>query len=131
MIQLQLGDLADLLEVLVNFHRWERPDLTLATLFFYTCCLLVALCADMEFCIKLIWFIAGGAFFLTYPLAARFPKYRLLLSPWRWIFWNVPTHSELGILNLQEKAASKEASLKEFEYMGQDSDMEHKEAPFE
>ncbi|KIW68748.1 hypothetical protein PV04_04672 [Phialophora macrospora] len=119
-IQLQLGDMADLLEIILNFHQWERPNLTLATLFFFSCCLLVALCADMEFCMKLVWFIAGGAFFLTYPLSATFPKYRLLLSQCRWVFWGIPTHAELAILNLQKKAASKEASLKDFEHKDDD-----------
>ncbi len=120
-IQLQLGDLADLLEVFTNFHRWERPDLTLATLFFFSCCLLIALCADMEFCVRLVWLIVGGGFFFTFPVSANFPKYRLVLSHWRWIFWNVPTHAELGILNLQKKAVSKEASLREFEYLETES----------
>ena len=128
MIQLQLGDLADLLEVLVNFHRWERPDLTLASLFYFLCCLLITLFADMEFCMKLAWLIAGSGFFLTYPLATNFPKYRLLLSHWRWIFWDVPTHSELGILSLQEKGALKERSLEEFAYKRADSPMKQKEA---
>jgi hypothetical protein len=113
MIQLQLGDMADLLEILLNFHRWERPNLTLATLFFFFCCLLVALSADMEFCMKLVWFIAGGAFFLTYPLSATFPKYRLLVSHWRWVFWDIPTHAELAILNLQKKAALKDLEYKD------------------
>ncbi|KAJ9602174.1 hypothetical protein H2200_013294 [Cladophialophora chaetospira] len=128
MIQLQLGDLADLLEVLVNFHRWERPELTLASLFFFLCCLLVTLCADMDFCMKLVWLIAGSGFFLTYPLATNFPKYRLLLSHWRWMFWNVPTHSELGILSLQEKGASKNRSAEQFEHKQKESPMEQKAA---
>ena len=115
LIQLQLGDFADLLEILVNFHRWERPRLTLATLFFCCCCLAISLCADMAFCVKLVWFIAGGAFFLTYPLATNFPKYRLLLSHWRWVFWDIPTHAQLAVLRLQEKAAVN-AVLKEFHY---------------
>jgi hypothetical protein len=113
MIQLQLGDMADLLEILLNFHRWERPNLTLATLFFFFCCLLVSLSADMEFCMKLVSFIAGGAFFLTYPLSATFPKYRLLVSHWRWVFWDIPTHAELAILNLQKKAALKDLEYKD------------------
>lgn len=120
MIQLQLGDLADLLEILINFHRWETPNLTMATLFFYCCCLAVALCADMEFCMKLVWFIAGGAFFLTYPIASNFPKYRLLLSHWRWPFWGIPTHAELAILRLQEKAATHATNLHDFGYLEDD-----------
>jgi hypothetical protein len=115
-VQLQLGDLADLLEILINFYRWERPKLTYSTMFFYSCCLTICLCADMDFCVKLVWLICGGAFFLTYPLATNFPKYRLVLSPWRWAFWGVPTHAELAILTLQEKIAVREKDLAEFDY---------------
>ncbi|KIW98622.1 uncharacterized protein Z519_00283 [Cladophialophora bantiana CBS 173.52] len=120
-IQLQLGDLADLLEILVNFHRWERPNLTLATLFFFFCCLLVTLCADKVFCVKLVWLIFGGGFFLTYPIATNYPKYRLLLSHFRWVFWDIPTHAELAVLRLQEKAAAwEENGLREFELTDDD-----------
>ncbi|OAP61768.1 hypothetical protein AYL99_03971 [Fonsecaea erecta] len=122
-IQLQLGDLASFLEILLNFHRWERPNLTLATLFFFSCCLLITLCADMAFCVKLVWFVFGGGFFLTYPIATNFPKYRLLLSQFRWVFWDIPTHAELAVLRLQEKAAAKEdADLTEFELRGDNDD---------
>ncbi|KIW29708.1 uncharacterized protein PV07_05498 [Cladophialophora immunda] len=122
-IQLQLGDLADLLEILLNFHRWERPKLTMATLFFFSCCLLITLCADMAFCVKLVWFIFGSGFFFTYPIAANFPKYRLLLSHFRWVFWDIPTHAELAVLRLQEKAAAKEeADWREFELKRDDED---------
>ncbi|OAL38036.1 hypothetical protein AYO20_02488 [Fonsecaea nubica] len=121
-IQLQLGDLANFLEILLNFHRWERPNMTLATLFFFACCLLITLCADMAFCVKLVWFVFGGAFFLTYPIATNFPRYRLLLSHFRWVFWDIPTHAELAVLRLQEKAAEKdEADLTEFELRDNDS----------
>lgn len=102
-IQMQLGDLANFLEVMVNFYRHERPRLTLATIFFFTCCLLTTLLADMAFCMKLVWFIFGGGFFLTYPIATRYPQYRVLVSHFRWVFWDIPTHAELAILRLQEK----------------------------
>jgi hypothetical protein len=112
-IQMQLGDLADFLEVLVNFHRHERPRLTLATLFFFVCCLLTTLLADMDCCVKLVWFVFGGGFFFTYPIATRLPQYRLVVSVFRWVFWEIPTHAELAILRLQERAAD----LKEDEYV--------------
>lgn len=115
MIQLQLGDLTDLMEVLINFHRHERPRKTLASLFFFTCCLIITLLADMAFCVKVVWFIIGCGFFFTSPIATRYPRYRLLLS-WRWIFWDIPTHAELAMLQLQEKAVIRDADLKEFEY---------------
>ncbi|KIX98546.1 uncharacterized protein Z520_05847 [Fonsecaea multimorphosa CBS 102226] len=135
-IQLQLGDLANFLEIMLNFHRWERPNLTLASLFFFACCLLITLCADMAFCVKLVWFVFGGGFFLTYPIATNFPKYRLLLSQFRWVFWNIPTHAELAILRLQEKVAAKEeADLREFElrsdddHRAEDDDDDQSESP--
>lgn len=114
-IQRQLGDLADFLEVLINFHRHERPNKTMASLFFFLSCLTITLVADMAFCVKLVWFIIGGGFFLTFPIASRYPKYRLLVSHWRWMFWDIPTHAELAILQLQEKAVIRDADFMEFE----------------
>ncbi|KIV86436.1 hypothetical protein PV11_02048 [Exophiala sideris] len=115
LIQMQLGDIADLLEVMINFHRNEKPGRTLASLFFFASCLTISLCADMEFCMKLVWFIVGGGFFVTFPIATNFPKYRYLVSHMRWIFWDIPTHAELAILRLQEKAVIKDAELSEIE----------------
>ncbi|KAK5050009.1 hypothetical protein LTR84_004128 [Exophiala bonariae] len=115
LIQRQLGDLADFLEVLINFHRHERPNKTMASLFFFLSCLAVALFADMAFCVKLVWFILGGGFFVSFPIASRYPKYRLLVSHWRLMFWDIPTHAELAILQLQEKAVIRDANFMEFE----------------
>jgi hypothetical protein len=115
-IQRQMGDLADYLEVLVNFYRHERPNKTMASLLFFGSCLTITLLADMEFCMKLFWFLVGGGFFFTYPIGTRFPRYRMLVSPLRWIMWDVPTHAELAILRLQEKALLRDADLAEFEY---------------
>ncbi|EXJ94014.1 hypothetical protein A1O1_02407 [Capronia coronata CBS 617.96] len=115
MIQLQLGDLANLLEALQNFYRWERPRLTAASLFLFSCCLLTTLVADMAFCMKLLWLIVGGVFFFSFPVSARWPQYRLLVSPVRWAFWDVPTHAELAIQNLQQKALLRDADMSEFE----------------
>ncbi len=121
-IQMQLGDVADLLEVMVNFHRHEKPRLTMATVFFFSCCLAVSLFADMAFCVKLMWLIIGGGFFVTYPIATNFPKYRLLVSHFRWMFWDIPTHAELAILRLQEKAVVRDADLSEFEWQKDEDD---------
>ena len=109
LIQMQLGDLTNFVEVLVNFHRWERPSKTAATLFWYACGLLITLLTDMHFCIKLISFIVGGGFFFCWPLAVRYPQYRIVLDPVRWVFWDIPTHAELGFIQLQEKAILKDA----------------------
>ncbi|ERF70939.1 hypothetical protein EPUS_06724 [Endocarpon pusillum Z07020] len=104
-IQLQLGDLTDLLEVLANFYRWRTPWKTAETLFFFGCCLLITLLTDMAFCMKVFWFIVGGWFFLCFPIASRYPKYRYLVDPAKWMFWDIPTDAEWSIELLQRKTS--------------------------
>jgi hypothetical protein len=104
-IQLQLGDLTDLLEVLANFYRWKSPRKTAETVFFFCCCLLVTLLTDMAFCMKIIWLVVGGWFFLCFPIASSYPKYRYLTDPAKWILWDIPTNAEWSIEFLQRKAS--------------------------
>ena len=104
LIQLQLGDLANLVEVITSFYRWQTPNKTAATLFFFCCCLSITIFADMRFCMRLVWFIIGGGFFFCWPIATRYPKYRYLVDPLKWIFWDIPTNAEWSIQQLQEKA---------------------------
>lgn len=92
--QTQLGDLANMLECLINFYSWKRPEKTLATLVFFAACLLVTLLTDMVYCMKIVWFVAGGTFFVCFPIASRYPRYRYLVSPLKWTFWEVPTDAE-------------------------------------
>jgi hypothetical protein len=110
-IQLQLGDLANLLEVLVNFYRWKSPWKTAETLFCFGCCLLITLLTDMAFCMKIFWLIAGGWFFWGFPIAARYPKYRYLVNPMKWMFWDIPTDAEWSIEYLQGKALKQQKVL--------------------
>lgn len=110
-IQLQLGDLTDMLEVLSNFYRWKSPWKTAETLIFFGCCLLITLFTDMVFCMKIIWFVAGGWFFLCFPIATRYPKYRYLMDPGKWILWDIPTDAEWGIEFLQRKALAQQEEL--------------------
>ena len=102
-IQLQLGDLANMLEVFSNFYHWKSPRKTVATLTFFTSCLLVSIFADMAFCMKIVYFIAGGSFFLCFPIASRYPKYRYLVSPFKWVLWDIPTHAEWSFQYLRRK----------------------------
>ena len=102
-VQLQLGDLANMLEVFSNFYHWKSPRKTAATLIFFTSCLLVSLFADMAFCMKIVYFIAGGSFFLCFPIASRYPRYRYLVSPFKWVLWDIPTHAEWSFQYLRRK----------------------------
>ncbi|MCJ1293627.1 hypothetical protein MMC34_005182 [Xylographa carneopallida] len=119
-LQLQLNDLANALEVLAKlrfpsapkypltytpgFYAWKYPRKTMATLWLFGTCLLVSACADMVFCLKIFWFLAGAAFFLTFPIASHYPKYRLLVSPFKWVFWDVPTNAEWSFAYLRRQA---------------------------
>jgi hypothetical protein len=116
-LQLQLGDLANLLEVLVNFYRWKSPWKTAETLFCFGCCLLVTLLTDMAFCMKIFWFVIGGWFFLGFPVATRYPKYRHLVNPMKWMFWDIPTDAEWSIEFLQRKALKQQKQFDRSEHI--------------
>lgn len=103
-MQLQLGDAADFLEILYNFYSWKSPRKTWATLAFFTVCLLISLFADMAYCMKIVWFIVGGNFFLCFPIASHYPKYRFLVSSLRWVFWDIPTLPEWSFQYLRRQA---------------------------
>ena len=65
---------------------------------------MVSLLADMAFCMKIVWFIAGGTFFLCWPIASLYPKYRYLVSPFKWVLWDIPTHAEWSFQYLRREA---------------------------
>lgn len=56
---------------------------------------MVTLLADMDFCMHIFWFICGGAFFLCWPISSMYPKYRYLVSPFKWVLWDIPTDGKL------------------------------------
>ena len=103
-IQLQLSDIANMLEVFANFYNWLSPRKTAASLWFFASCLLVSLCCDMAFCVKVTGFIAGGSFFLCWPIASHHPKYRYLVSPFKWVLWDIPTDAEWSFQYLRRRA---------------------------
>ena len=58
----------------------------------------------MRFCVKIVWFIAMGSFFLCWPISSRYPKYRYLLDPLKWVLWDIPTNAEWSLEHLRQKA---------------------------
>jgi hypothetical protein len=50
--QVQLGDVADMLEILANFYNWKCPRLTWYTVFFICTCTFVGLVASADFSLK-------------------------------------------------------------------------------
>lgn len=110
-VQLQLNDIANLLEVLHHFYGWAAPRTTGATLVFFFACLLISFFADMAFCMKIFWFVSGGTFFLCWPVASLYPRYRMLVSPIKWVFWGVPTNAEWSFMYLRREAQGKREEL--------------------
>ena len=102
--QLQVGDIANMLEVFSNFYAWKAPSKTKGTLFFFSSCLLLSVLADTAYCMKIFWFITGGFFFLSWPISSHHPKYRYLASPFKWILWDIPTHAEWSFQYLRRQA---------------------------
>lgn len=45
----------------------------------------------MAYCVKITSFVVGGTFFLCWPIASIWPKYRYLVSPIKWVLWDIPT----------------------------------------
>lgn len=53
---------------------------------------------------KVFWFIAGITFFVCWPVSSLYPQYRLLVSPIKWAFWDIPTHAEWSFSFLRSRA---------------------------
>ena len=58
----------------------------------------------MEYCMQIVYFISIGSFFLCWPISSRYPKYRYLVDPFKWIYWDIPTHAEMSLWDLRKRA---------------------------
>lgn len=54
---MQLGDVADFLEVLINFYEWKYPEKTADTLFFICTCIAIGAFASADFALKIVMII--------------------------------------------------------------------------
>ena len=79
-----------------SFYEWRQPRQTA-----YTLGLLATAC--LAFCLTPSWLLvksitlsAGLVFFGLLPIGSRYPDYRLLASPAKWLFWNIPNHGDLA-----------------------------------
>lgn len=95
---------ADLLETMQNFHAWRNPIRTRRTACALLIWWLVITLAPAEMLVKMSFLGGGFDFFVLSPLAVRYPKYRLVMSPATWLFWEVPTHAEWAMARLQAEA---------------------------
>jgi len=103
-LQMQLADTADFLEILDNFYRWKYPRKTMETLFFWFTLVLYTGVTPLSFDFRIVTLATILIFFCSRPIGSRYPKYRHLVSPLRWIWWDVPTNAEWTFQYLQQRA---------------------------
>ncbi|KAK6523783.1 hypothetical protein TWF281_001755 [Arthrobotrys megalospora] len=104
--QLKLGDFADALEIIRNFYEWRDPEQTVCTLIFFGVCLLLGVFTDLAYCWRIVTFVFGLWFFVSSPIASRYPRYRLVVSPFKWVFWGIPTHADIAYSEFRADAVN-------------------------
>lgn len=105
-LQVQIADLANLLEVYDSFFHFRRPQNTFYSLFIFVALFLLSACTSVQFTMNAFWFIVGLVFFGCWPISSLYPRYRLLVSPIKWGFWDIPTYPEWSLQYLQEHGSS-------------------------
>lgn len=66
--------------------------MTFYSLCFFGCLFFISMAGDMEICMRIAFLLIGVCFFASFPISSRYPKYRFLVSPTKWLFWDVPTN---------------------------------------
>lgn len=64
----------------------------------------VCILGSTTFGLSVFYLTCGFVFFVCWPIASNYPKYRLLVSPLKWAFWDVPTHAEWSFQYLQQRS---------------------------
>lgn len=104
-IQVQIVDFANILEAAYNFYHFQSPSASRASLCLFGALFLLSAIGDAKFALKVFWFIIGLIFFICWPISSHWPRYRLLVSPFKWALWDVPTYAEWCFQYLQERSA--------------------------
>lgn len=92
LIQRQLSDVADYCEILMNFYHWRNPKATMQSVFLWFILGLVAALCSTEYGLKIVVFVAGIYFFMSRPIASKYPRWRKVVSLPRWIHWDIPNN---------------------------------------
>lgn len=95
-MQRQASDLADWLEIAVNFYQWRNPVATMQSLFLWFVLGLVAAGCSTEYGLKIVFFVAGSFFFGCRPVVSKYPRWRKVVSITRWIHWDVPNNGKFA-----------------------------------
>lgn len=104
-MQVQAADIADSLEITDNFFHWRNPAATRNVLCLLGAMTLVVAIVDGRLLAQIAWLGIGFIFFGCWPISALYPRYRLLVNPFKWMFWDVPTHAEWCFQHLNDRAS--------------------------
>ncbi|KAK4556243.1 hypothetical protein LTR86_006940 [Recurvomyces mirabilis] len=105
-IQLQLSDLCDYLEICANYYDWRNPTSVACTCFAYVCLFLISAIPSLDWSIRVFWLSCGLYFFLSRPISTNYPRFRHVVDPMRWMYWDSPTMSEGGFRYLREQTTA-------------------------
>lgn len=126
-VQMQLSDMADFLEILMNFFQWRAPRKTWATLFWWSCAVSLGLLTSTGYSVKIIWMFCLLSFFLGRPIASKHPQYRHSTNALRWIFWDIPNDADWALMYLRKHA--QETRAKVIADKVEENESQHADAP--
>jgi hypothetical protein len=110
-LMIQLADMANFFESMRNFYEWRKPTRTAAVIAVVTMLILASTFIPAWLLVKTSTLGFAFTFFGLFPLAVNFPEYRLLVSPTKRLFWNIPTHAEWAIKYIQAEGTRVAADI--------------------
>jgi hypothetical protein len=75
-----------------SFYEWRVPSRTGMSIGILLVGLIVVTVTPSWLLVRATTLALGVVFFGLFPISSRFPDYRLIASPMKWIFWKIPTH---------------------------------------
>jgi len=97
--QQMVSDIADVVEILVNFYNWRRPEASRNSVILWAWLGIMSALISTEYGLKIAFFGAGMMFFVMQPVASRYPRWRKVLSMTRWVHWDVPNNGKFNTHN--------------------------------
>jgi len=103
-LQSCLRSTADWLEILSNFPDYKTSRAKRSIMVILGSAIVLSSLLSTEICLRASTLLLILLFFVDAPLEKRFPKYRHIIVPVHWIFWDVPTMTETAFAHLRKRA---------------------------
>ncbi|KAH7113243.1 hypothetical protein B0J11DRAFT_572725 [Dendryphion nanum] len=104
-LMVQLADMANFFESMRNFYEWRKRGRTASVLVVLGIAVMAMAFVPLWLLMKCLTFSAGFTFFALFPISVSYSDYRLLVSPTKRLFWNIPTHAEWAIMYIQAEGS--------------------------